>query len=136
MVRMRRMKDRAEKGIISQTRALHDQLSGEARLRAHRDLREAHRKGPAAKALLVACFAAGLLAAATLIYGFISFPDGPIRETASAYAGKHGEPHTREDFEQYKLWVKLVIASFGLVFLTGFGAVATERMRNRGPGGG
>lgn len=132
---MRHMKDSTEKGIISQARALYDQLSGQARLMAQRDAAAARRKGPLAKALLVACFVAGLLAAATLIYGFIRFPDGPIRETASRYVGKHGEPHTREDYEQYKLWVKLVIASFGLVFLTGFGAVATERMVSRGPGG-
>jgi hypothetical protein len=132
---MRRMKDRTEKGIISQTRALYDQLSGEARLRAQRDAAAARRRGPVAKALLAACLVAGLVAAATFIYGFISFPDAPIRETARGYVGKHGEPHAREDYEQYKLWVKLVAASFALVFLTGFGAVATERMGRRAPGG-
>ncbi|MFP5264848.1 MAG: hypothetical protein ACLGJB_23410 [Blastocatellia bacterium] len=127
------MKDRPEKGIISQTRALYEQLSGEARLRAQRDAADARRKGPLAKALLAACLVAGLIAAATFIYGFIGFPDAPIRETARGYVGKHGEPHTREDYEQYKLWLKLVVASFGLVFLTGFGAVAAERMGSRAP---
>jgi hypothetical protein len=89
-----------------------------------------------AKALLVACLVAVLTAAVTLVYGFISFPDGPIRGTTAGYVGKHGEPHTREDYERYKLWEKLVGASFGLSFLTGFGAVAAERKDKRGHGEG
>jgi hypothetical protein len=126
------MRDRAEKGIISQTRALYNQLSGEARRLAQHDVDAVRRRGPVAKALLVACILAVLSAAVTLVYGFISFPDGPIRETAAGYVGKHGEPHTRDDYERYKLWEKLVGASLGLAFLTGLGAVAAERKDKRG----
>ena len=120
---MRHMKDRTEKGIISQTRDLYSHLTGEARRLAQRDQQLARRRGPVAKALLVACFVMGLIAAATLVYGLIAFPDAPIRQTASGYVSKHGAPHTRDGYERFKLWEKLVVGSFGLAFLTGLGAV-------------
>lgn len=132
---MRSMKDRPGKDIFTQTRTLYNQLSGEARRLAQHDMRAARRRGPVSKALLVACLVVVLLAAATLVYGFISFPDGPIRRTMMGYAGKHGQPRTRQDYEQYKVWEKLVFASFGLALLTGFGAVVAERKGRRGRGG-
>jgi hypothetical protein len=128
---MRPVKDRKDKGIIAETHALYDQLVGEARRMAERDHEAARRRGPVAKTLLAVCILAGLLAAVTLVYGFITFPDGPIRKTATGFVGKHGTSHTPADYEQYKLWEKLVVASFGSTFLTGFGAVAAEKMSNR-----
>jgi hypothetical protein len=126
--RMRPMKDRTDKGIISQTLVLYTSLSGEARRMSQRDREVMRRRKPAVKALLVTCLAAGFLAVATLVYGFITFPDGPVRETASGYGGKHQEPHTHEEYEQFKFWEKLVIVSFGLTFLTGLGGVVAEKM--------
>jgi type VI protein secretion system component VasF len=67
------MRDRVEKGIISQTRALYKQLSGETRRLAQRDVEAARRRGPVAKVLLAACILAVLAAVVTLVYGFISF---------------------------------------------------------------
>jgi hypothetical protein len=129
------MKDHSEKGIVSQTRHLYNQLSGEARRLAQHDSQQASHRGPVAKALLAACLVAVLAAAVTMVYGFISFPDGPIRETTRGYVGKHGEPHTRDDYEQYKLWEKLLVASFGMALVTGFGAVAAERKGQPSRGG-
>ena len=128
---MRSMKDRSEKGISSQTRDLYDHLTGEAKRLAQRDHQSARRRGPVTKALFVACFVTGLIAAAILVYGIIAFPDAPIRQTASGYVSKHGTPHTRDEYEQFKLWEKLVLASFGLAFLTGFGAVVSNKLNQR-----
>lgn len=80
------------------------------------------------KMLLVVCFITGVFAAITFIYGFVKFPDAPIRETITGYAGKTGVPHTREDYEQFLLWEKVTFISFGLTFLLGFGVVATEKI--------
>jgi hypothetical protein len=121
------VKPRITKDIVSETRDLFDQLSGEARRLAERDRHLAQHRGPVAKALLAVCVLAGCLATATLIYGFVSFSDGPIRQSSGGYVGKHGAPHTREHFERYKLWEKLMVASFGLTFLASFGAVAAEK---------
>jgi hypothetical protein len=123
---------RPNKGILREARALYNQMVSQAKLSAQRDHEAARRRSPIVKALLAACFFAGVLAAITLIYGLITFPDAPIRESTSGYVGKQGAPHTREDFDQYKLWEKLVAGSFGLTLLTGFGAVASEKMSRRG----
>jgi hypothetical protein len=125
------MKDRTNKGIINETRALYDRLYSLAHRLAERDRQAARNRGPVAKALLAVCLLAGMLAAATLVYGFITFPDAPIREAGSSYVGKQGAPHTREDYEWFKLWEMLMVASFGLAFLTGFGAVVAEKLSRR-----
>ena len=126
---MHPMKDRTEKGIISQTRDLYNHLTGEARRSVQRDQQAARRRGPVTRRLFVACFVAGLIAAVILIYGFIAFPDAPIRQTASGYVGKLGRIHTGDEYEQFKLWEKVVVASFGLALLTGIGAVVSGKMR-------
>jgi hypothetical protein len=125
---MRRMKDGSDKGIISEARGLYEQMSGEAGRLVELDRKAARRRGPVAEALLAACFIAVALAVVTLVYGFITFPDAPIRESANGYAGKHGAPHAREHYERFKLWEKAMLASFGLAFVTGFGAVAAEKL--------
>lgn len=125
------MKNRTNKGIIDEAGDLYNQLYGEARRLAERDKEAARRRGPMAKALIVACFVAGVVAAVTLAYGFITFPDAPLREVTNGYVGKHGAPRTREDYEIYKLWQTLVVASFGLAFLAGLGAVVAEKMSKR-----
>lgn len=127
------MKERAEEGIISQTRSLYSRLSERARHLAQEDRQAAGQRGPVTKALLVACLAAALVGAATLAYGIAAFPDAPIRQTASGYVGKHGEPRTRDVYERFKVWEGIVLGSFGLALLTGVGAVVTERM-SRGEG--
>lgn len=132
---MRRMKDSSDKGIIGETREFYEQMSGEVRRLAELDRKAAQHRGPATKALFAACFIAVALAVVTLVYGFITFPDAPIRESANGYVGKHGAPHTREHYERFMLWEKSLLASFGLAFVTGFSAVAAEKLgsRKKGP---
>jgi hypothetical protein len=83
------------------------------------------------KVLLGVCLVAGLLAAATLVYGVITFPDAPIRQTASGYVGKLGDTHTSEEYEQFKFWEKVVMASFGVAVLTGLGAVVSGKLSRK-----
>ncbi len=127
---MRPVKDQTDKSIIDEAREIYDKMSS----LAERDRKAARHRGPVVKALLVVCILAALVAAATLIYGVIQFPDAPIRQTGSSYVGKHGAPRTREDYERFKLWEKLMFSGFGLAFLTGFGAVAAEKLSRRSQG--
>lgn len=121
-----------DKGIIHETRSLYHHLVGEVQRQAQRDRQAARRRPTAAKALFAACFVAGAFAVVTLVYGVITFPEAPIRQTASGYVSKRGRPLTREDYEQFKLWEKLVLVSFGAAFVTGFSAVAVEKLMARG----
>lgn len=125
------MNDPTNKGLIDETRDLYKQLSERSKTPADRELKETRRRSPAIKALFVACLVAAFLAGGTLAYGALSFPDGPIRAIASGYVGKHGAAHTRDEYEEYKLWEKVVMASFGLALVLGFGAVAIEKMAQR-----
>jgi len=125
------MNEPQDEGIINQARDLYGQLSAEARRKVEADRQAARRRGPLTRALWAVCVIAALLFAGVLIYGFISFPDAPIRETVGGYAGKHGAPYTREGYERFKLWEKLIIASFGLSVLSGIGAYISEEMSRR-----
>jgi len=129
---MQPMRDGSEKGIISETRELYQRMAGEVHRQAELDREAARSRGPVAKALFAACVIAVLLAAVTLVYGFITFPDAPIRESLNGYVGKYGAPHAREHYERFMLWEKLMLASFGLAFAMGFGAVAAEKFGRRG----
>ena len=124
---MQPVKDRTDKGVTDETREIYDKLSS----LVERDRQAARRRGPVVRALLVVCILSALIAAATLVYGIIAFPDAPLRQTGSGYIGKQGAPHTREDYERFKLWEKLILSGFGLAFLTGFGAVAADKLTKR-----
>ena len=41
---------------------------------------------------------------ASLLYGAVLYPDGPIRQCnfGSGYCGKHGEVHTLADYEAFR----------------------------------
>jgi hypothetical protein len=40
--------------------------------------------------------------------GMILYPDAPIHPCAEhVYCGKQGQPHTRQDFVEYNVWVKM-----------------------------
>jgi glycine cleavage system aminomethyltransferase T len=123
-------------GVIGEARALFDQLAGEVTRHAEQDRAAVRVQGPVAKVLLTACFIAGVLAAATLFYGVLQFPDAPIRESRSGYVGKTGKPHTRQHYDQFLAWKKWMAATFGLAFLTGFAGAAAMKVdrlrRDRG----
>jgi hypothetical protein len=126
------MKDSQDDGVINQARGLYDQMSAEARRKVERDRHEARRRGPLIRALWAVCVIAALLFAGVLIYGFTSFPDAPVRQTASGYAGKHGAPYTQAGYERFKLWEAFLIISFGLSVLAGVGAyISSEMSRQR-----
>ena len=127
---MRPVKDQTDKGILDEAREIYDKMSS----LAERDRKAARQKGPVVKVLLIVCILSALLAGATMIYGVIAFPDAPIRQTGSSYVGKQGAPHTREDYERFLLWEKFLFLGFGLAFLTGFGAVAAEKLGRRSKG--
>jgi hypothetical protein len=123
------MKNRSEDDIISQTRDLYNRMADEARRSVERDQEMIRQSRPLTKILLGVCVFASLIAAATMVYGMITFPDAPIRQTASGYIGKAGQPHTGDEYEQFKLWEKVMITSFGLTFLSGAGALLSGKSR-------
>jgi hypothetical protein len=127
----------AGSGLIGEAHALFDQLAGEVTRHAEQNQAADRVRGPVTKVLLTTCFISGVLAAVTLFYGWFKFPDAPIREKRTGYAGKTGKPHTRQDYEQFIVWEKAGIATFALAFLTGFSAAAAEKQdrRQRDPGG-
>jgi hypothetical protein len=122
--------------LIDGARSLFNQLTGEVTRRAMQERAEAQRRGPVARRMYGVCGAAGILAAVTLFYGFLRFPDAPIRETRSGYVSKTGAPHTRQQYEQFRTWEKAVVTTFALTFVIGFAAAAAESMeRRKRPGG-
>ena len=72
-----------------------------------------------------------VMAVGSLVYGFYTFPDGPIRETRTGYAGKTGTAYPREHYERFKLWEKTIVGVFVSVFAIGGALVVEERIRKR-----
>ena len=124
-----------QRGLVDQSRSLYEQLAGDVTQRAERDGAEARDWGPIARALIVACVAAAVFAAGTMVYGFTQFPDAPIRKSGGAYLGKGGVAHTRHEYERFVLWEKVLIGSFVVAFATGFGAAVADKLGQRKRGG-
>ena len=61
------------------------------------------RVSPRARKLMLA-IATGM--AATMLYGVVFYPDGPIHPclTGTGYCGKHGEVRTLADYEAFRRW--------------------------------
>ena len=72
-----------------------------------------------------------LLAAFVMFYGVYYFPDAPVRPTANGYQGKDGRARTREDFEAFVLWEKVMFTVFPSVFVLGFASAVTDAMQRR-----
>jgi hypothetical protein len=87
--------------------------------------------GPLARALRALTVAACLAAGAVMAYGIYNFPDAPIRPAAGGYAGKHGEPRTREDFEAFVRWERTLFVVFPSAFALGFASAWADRARRR-----
>jgi hypothetical protein len=52
--------------------------------------------------------ALGCVIVAICASGIILYPDGPIHPCVEHdYCGKQGQPHTRQDFDEYNVWVKM-----------------------------
>lgn len=87
------------------------------------------RSGPIARILGGLTIAAALLAAATLVYGIVNFPDAPLRSTDRGYVGKGGTPRTEADYAAFQRWETTLFVVFPSTFALAFAyAVA-----NRGP---
>jgi len=55
---------------------------------------------------------------AILLYGLVVYPDAPIRECASyGYCGKMGQPHTPQDFYNFKVWQTTFECIFAAIFV-------------------
>ena len=78
--------------------------------------------------------AAALVAAATLIYGIVNFPDAPIRPTARGYTGKTGTTRTEEDYRAFQQWETALLVVFPTAFGLGLAyAIASGRRRSGRP---
>jgi hypothetical protein len=58
---------------------------------------------PRARKLVLAIMAVMF---ASLLYGGLMFPDGPISpcKFGTGYCGKHGEVHSQADYESFRRW--------------------------------
>ena len=88
-------------------------------------------RGPLARALLALTVAACLFAAATGLYGIYNFPDAPLRLTPGGYVGKGGSPRTREDFEAFVRWERVMFVAFPSAFVLGFAFALADGARRR-----
>ena len=51
-------------------------------------------------------------------YGLYRFPDAPIRQVGGQYVGKYSAIHSREDFEQLRIWERVYITTFAATFVS------------------
>jgi hypothetical protein len=70
-----------------------------------------------------------VLAVVILAYGVYKWPDAPIRQTASGYAGKTGVAHTSEDYELFKDWEKSLLVIVPVAFIVNIGAAVIWKRR-------
>lgn len=117
---------------IDEAKNLLETMMAEATRRSKRESDAARSRGPAARVLLALTIVAAVLAAATLVYGIFTFPDAPIRETASGYTGKGGTARTQGDFERFVAWKTAMLTIVPSAFVLAFAfAVADARQRRR-----
>ncbi|MGR9046920.1 MAG: hypothetical protein ACU83N_16690 [Gammaproteobacteria bacterium] len=117
--------------LIVETRKLFQSMVQEARDRDEADRQITKSHGPVARLLLTLTVAAGLLTASTMFYGIYSFPDAPIRQTATGFEGKAGRVRTEQDFKAFKDWEKAMILSFSTTFCFGFAFAVSDRLLQR-----
>jgi hypothetical protein len=69
-----------------------------------------------------ATIAVMVIAVAVFIYGFLRFPDAPIRECKAAigYCGKWGKPHTVEEFHAFLAWQRALLFVWPFAMIAGF----------------
>jgi hypothetical protein len=120
---------------LEQARALYDQLSREVPHLIEEERAKDRARGPLAKALLATSLFIGVLAAGVLFYGVIRFPDAPIRQVGTGYVSKAGKPRTRQEFEQFKLWEKALVGTFGFVFLVCVSTACADKLKRSRSGG-
>ncbi len=103
----------------------------EAKRHSESEREAARSRGPLARVLLALTIVACLSAVGAGVYGVYKFPDAPLRQTAGGYAGKHGEPRTREDFEAFVSWERVMFVVFPAAFVLGFAFAWADRAGRR-----
>lgn len=64
-----------------------------------------------------------------LVYGIVSYPDGPIRECgADQFCGKWNRLHTEQEFKDFITWENVLLYSFASAVVAG-GVLASRRRR-------
>jgi hypothetical protein len=118
-------------GPLDEAGALFQQMMSEATRRSNLERGRVQSRGAVVRLLLVLTIMTCLLAAATGIYGVYNFPDAPIRQTESGYAGKGGKAHTKEEFERFILWKQVMFIAFPVSFAFGLAFGVTDMMQRR-----
>ena len=121
------------KGAFDEARDLFEQMSNEARRQAEVEKEAARNRSPLVKILLALTITACLAAAITFFYGFYAFWDAPIRPAGAGFVNKQGQPRTKEDYENFKLWEKALLFSVGSAFALAiaFGIADSREKRRR-----
>ena len=72
-----------------------------------------------------------VLTVVILAFGVYAWPDAPIRQTASGYAGKTGIAHTSDEYESFKNWEKTLLVVVPLAFIVNIGAAIISKRRGK-----
>ncbi len=74
----------------------------------------------------------GVLFVCVFAYGFVTYPDAPIRRCgADQFCGKSNRPHTEQEFKEFTSWESMLLASFASAFVAGH--LLERRRRRRAP---
>lgn len=117
--------------MIEEARGVFEQARAEVSRRAEAGREEERARGPAARLLLALTLAGALLTSALMFYGVYKFPDAPVRQTAEGFRGKDGRARTREEFEAFVLWQRVLFTVVPAVFVLGFAYAAADAARRR-----
>lgn len=99
---------------------------------AVQDIERLHQSGKNAKPIwlrivhLIGILAV-VLAVVILAFGVYTWPDAPIRQTASGYTGKTGVAHTEQEYELFKDWEKSLLVVVPLAFIVNIGAAIISK---------
>lgn len=78
---------------------------------------------------LAATLLSGALAVGSMVYGIYYFPDAPLRESATGYENKSGKPRTRQEYQAFVVWQRVLVSAFVATFAYGFTFAALDARR-------
>ena len=92
-------------------------------------IRYAHMKSALGHALDAFLAAFGVLFVCVFAYGFVTYPDAPIRRCgADQFCGKSNKPHSEQEFKDFTNWESMLVLSFASAFVAGY---VLQRRRRR-----
>jgi hypothetical protein len=74
-----------------------------------------------AKSVNILAFAAGVLFAITLFYGFFTYPYAPVRRVGDKFQDKRGAVYSEDEYLRFKLWERCLIIFGASTFVLAFG---------------